>query len=60
MNRLVKLNRLNTSVLFNAAVKRTFSNTHPVSAGYIKDYKPGPYPKTEAERVAAAKKYNLK
>ncbi|XP_023017233.2 NADH:ubiquinone oxidoreductase subunit ASHI [Leptinotarsa decemlineata] len=24
-----------------------------------KDYKPGPYPKTEAERLAAAKKYNL-
>lgn len=28
-------------------------------AGWNKDYKPGPYPKTEAERAAAAKKYNL-
>ncbi|ESN98031.1 hypothetical protein HELRODRAFT_84818, partial [Helobdella robusta] len=24
-----------------------------------KDWKPGPYPKTEKERLAAAKKYNL-
>jgi hypothetical protein len=24
-----------------------------------KDWKPGPYPKTEAERIAAAKKYGL-
>lgn len=24
-----------------------------------KDYKPGPYPQTEKERIAAAKKYNL-
>uniref|UniRef100_A0A1I8P7A0 NADH dehydrogenase [ubiquinone] 1 beta subcomplex subunit 8, mitochondrial n=1 Tax=Stomoxys calcitrans TaxID=35570 RepID=A0A1I8P7A0_STOCA len=28
-------------------------------AGWNKDYKPAPYPKTEAEREAAAKKYYL-
>lgn len=28
-------------------------------AGWNKDYKPGPYPKTEKEREAAAKKYYL-
>lgn len=26
---------------------------------HAKDFKPGPYPKTEDERIAAAKKYNL-
>ena len=29
------------------------------SGGWIKDWKPGPPPKTEEERIAAAKKYNL-
>lgn len=29
------------------------------SGGWIRDWKPGPPPKTEAERIAAAKKYNL-
>jgi len=28
-------------------------------AGWNKDYKPGPYPQTEKERLAAAKKYYL-
>lgn len=28
-------------------------------AGWNKDYKPGPYPKTDKEREAAAKKYYL-
>lgn len=27
--------------------------------GWNKDFKPGKYPETEAERLAAAKKYNL-
>jgi NADH dehydrogenase (ubiquinone) 1 beta subcomplex subunit 8 len=27
--------------------------------GWNKDFKPGPYPKTQAEREAAAKKYGL-
>lgn len=28
-------------------------------AGWNKDYKPAPYPQTQAERDAAAKKYNM-
>ena len=31
-----------------------------VSAAWNKDWKPGPYPKTEAERAAAAKRYGLR
>lgn len=27
--------------------------------GWVRDYKPGPYPKTREEREAAARKYNL-
>ena len=30
-----------------------------MSGGWVRDWKPGPPPKTEAERIAAAKKYNL-
>ena len=29
------------------------------SDGWNKDFKPGPYPKTQAEREAAAKKYGM-
>jgi len=29
------------------------------NCGWIRDWKPGPYPKTKEEREAAAKKYNL-
>jgi NADH dehydrogenase (ubiquinone) 1 beta subcomplex subunit 8 len=29
-------------------------------SGQAKDFKPGPYPKTEAERRAAAEKYNMR
>ncbi|CAG2109967.1 unnamed protein product [Medioppia subpectinata] len=29
------------------------------NCGWIRDWKPGPYPKTQEERDAAAKKYNL-
>ncbi|XP_017489056.1 PREDICTED: NADH dehydrogenase [ubiquinone] 1 beta subcomplex subunit 8, mitochondrial-like [Rhagoletis zephyria] len=29
------------------------------SSGWVRDYKPGPYPKTQEEREAAARKYNL-
>lgn len=31
----------------------------PFSAGWNKDFKPGKFPETEEERIAAAKKYNL-
>lgn len=30
-----------------------------ITSDWNKDYKQGPYPQTEEERVAAAKKYNL-
>lgn len=32
---------------------------HVNSTDWNKDWKPGPYPKTDAERIAAAKKYGL-
>ena len=70
MNRLIKLRCLNnmaSSVLFKSSQKqvqqaliRNISHTKPFLAGFTKDFKPGPYPKTEAERIAAAKKYGMK
>ena len=30
-----------------------------LSGGWVRDWKPGPPPKTAEERIAAAKKYNL-
>ncbi len=70
MNRLIKLRCLNnmaSSVLFKSgqkqvqqALTRNISYTKPLLAGFTKDFKPGPYPKTEAERIAAAKKYGMK
>jgi len=70
MNRLLKLRCLNnmaSSVLFKSgqkqvqqALTRNISYTKPLLAGFTKDFKPGPYPKTEAERIAAAKKYGMK
>ena len=70
MNRLIKLRCLNnmaSSVLFKSSQKqvqqaliRNISHTKPLLAGFTKDFKPGPYPKTEAERIAAAKKYGMK
>ncbi|UXI15349.1 hypothetical protein NH340_JMT01292 [Sarcoptes scabiei] len=50
--KLINANFLN---LANAQIKYM-----PIrSCGWVQDYKPGPYPKTAAEREAAAKKYNL-
>ena len=64
MNRLIILK---SSVLFGLnnvnkcnQLKRTFLTSRPLAAGFTKDFKPGPYPKTEAERVAAAKKYGMR
>ncbi|RNA29380.1 NADH dehydrogenase [ubiquinone] 1 beta subcomplex subunit mitochondrial [Brachionus plicatilis] len=54
MNRLALVR---SSILFNQA--RAFSCSKP-NLVFGKDFKPGPYPKTEAERIAAAKKYGLK
>lgn len=54
MNRLA-LTR--SSILFNQV--RAFSYSRPTLV-FAKDFKPGPYPRTEAERKAAAKKYGLK
>ncbi len=58
MNRLVRLNTL----LFSRQpiIKRTLFTSRPALSGQTKDFMPGPYPKTEAERVAAAKKYNMR
>lgn len=40
---------------------RSFGSTPAALAGgFAKDFKPGPYPTTEAERIAAAKKYNMR
>ena len=35
------------------------SNKCSDSGGWVRDWKPGPPPKTEEEKVAAARKYNL-
>ncbi len=62
---------LSTSLLFSLKslnknsnplklAKRTFLKCQPLLAGNVKDYKPGPYPKTNEERIAAAKKYGLR
>ena len=57
MNRLVKLKQL---VSQQQLIKRNIVFTRPVLAGQAKDFMPGPYPKTEEERIAAAHKYGLK
>ncbi|CAF0708659.1 unnamed protein product [Brachionus calyciflorus] len=54
MNRLALIR---SSIIFNQA--RSFSSSKPALV-FAKDFKPGPYPETEAERRAAAKKYGLK
>lgn len=66
MNRLVALARVNKSLLFRneeslrVLAMRSFGSSSPCLAGFAKDYKPGPYPRNEEERIAAAKKYNLR
>lgn len=37
----------------------SFDGLSGLLADWNKDFKPGKYPETEAERVAAAKKYNM-
>jgi len=56
-----------SSILFKSSqnqvqqtLNRHLSYSKPLLAGFTKDFKPGPYPKTEAERIAAAKKYGMK
>jgi len=68
MNRLIRLQALRRSLALlnkfesinNQVTTRAISNSKILMGGFAKDFKPGPYPKTEAERVAAAKKYGLK
>lgn len=64
MNRLTSLRHLRVSPLFGLSksqqITRAFSNTKVVQAGFAKDFLPGPYPNTEEERVAAARKYGLR
>jgi len=65
MNRLMKRS---SSILFQHNfkkynindLKRTFITSRTVQAGFSKDFKPGPYPKSEAEKGAAAKKYGMR
>ncbi|CAH1990876.1 unnamed protein product [Acanthoscelides obtectus] len=54
MNSIIKSAKLSNTWLKNNAILVTAVRNH-----WNKDYKPGPYPKTEAERVAAADKYGL-
>jgi len=68
MNRLTRLQTLPRSLILlkkcepinNQVSIRAISNSKVLLGGFAKDFKPGPYPRTEAERVAAAKKYGLK
>ena len=63
MNRLMRLGSLrSSSIIFNINQngRRSLMTSKPLSAGFTKDFKPGPYPKTEEERIAAAKKYGLR
>lgn len=48
---------LKSKLLFNAS--RQFTTSLVRNAYWNKDWKPGPFPKTEAERLEAAKKYGL-
>jgi NADH dehydrogenase (ubiquinone) 1 beta subcomplex subunit 8 len=58
------MNRLLKTALKKGAQQqnqvRSLMSSPAMCAGFAKDFTPGPYPKTEAERVAAAKKYNMK
>jgi hypothetical protein len=61
MNNLMKLRYPRvSSLLLNTVCKRNISNTPALYGGFAKDFKPGPYPKTEKERIAAAEKYGLR
>lgn len=60
MNRLIRSSILLNNLNKYASPKRTFKTSNVLGAGFTKDFKPGPYPRTEEERVAAAKKYGLR
>jgi hypothetical protein len=60
MNSLIKFRHIQKSSVLFTAFQRNITNTPALFGGFAKDYKPGPYPKTEEERLAAAKKYGLK
>uniref|UniRef100_T1I6Q6 Uncharacterized protein n=1 Tax=Rhodnius prolixus TaxID=13249 RepID=T1I6Q6_RHOPR len=49
---------LNTRLIYHLS-KRSFSATPSILAHWNKDWKPGKYPTTEEEKLAAAKKYGL-
>ena len=61
MNNLLKLASMRAPrlVLSKASV-RSISNSKAACAGSLRDFAPGPYPKTEEERIKAAKKYGMK
>nr|CAH7730570.1 unnamed protein product [Callosobruchus chinensis] len=54
MNSIIKSAKLSNSWFKNNAILVTAVRNH-----WNKDYKPGPYPTTEAEKLAAAEKYGL-
>ncbi|KAJ8971749.1 hypothetical protein NQ314_000566 [Rhamnusium bicolor] len=54
MNSILKSLRLPKSWLKNNAILITAVRSH-----FNKDYKPGPYPRTKKERIAAAEKYGI-
>ncbi|XP_055840451.1 NADH dehydrogenase [ubiquinone] 1 beta subcomplex subunit 8, mitochondrial [Episyrphus balteatus] len=56
MASLIKGLRLAQHISKNSSILVTASRT---AAHWNKDFKPGPFPKTQEERDAAAKKYNL-
>ncbi|XP_014260779.1 NADH dehydrogenase [ubiquinone] 1 beta subcomplex subunit 8, mitochondrial [Cimex lectularius] len=49
---------LKGKLLYQVA-RRSICSGSALRAAWNKDWMPGPYPKTEEERLAAAKKYNL-
>ncbi|KAF6203773.1 hypothetical protein GE061_002108 [Apolygus lucorum] len=49
---------LKPDLLFSIT-RRSIGSSQVLGAYWNKDWKPGPYPRTEEERVAAAKKYGL-
>lgn len=63
MNRaLLLMSARKSSVLYAATTSsRALHNSSVMSAGgFARDFKPGPYPNSEEERIAAAKKYGLR
>ena len=59
MNRIVLSNASKLLFRTNSSSVRAISTTTVKQGHFAKDFKPGQYPESEAERVAAAKKYGM-